>query len=73
VLDGDIILQMQSLRVIIIKVNTIAKPENIAPATKYGGKIVVCHPGITDVAKSKLTMVCTESTNGVERPASTKR
>jgi hypothetical protein len=36
---------------------TIAKPENIAPATKYGGKIVVCQPGITDVAKSKDTIV----------------
>lgn len=41
----------------------------MAPATKYGGKIVVCHPGITDVAKSIDTMVCTESTNGVDIPA----
>jgi len=24
----------------------------MAPATKYGGKIVVCHPGSKDVAKS---------------------
>ena len=32
-------------------------PEKIAPATKYGGKMVVCHPGITEVAKSKLTIV----------------
>ena len=29
----------------IARVITIAKPEKIAPATKYGGKIVVCHPG----------------------------
>ena len=47
----------------------MAKPEKIAPATKYGGKIVVCHPGTKEVAKSIDTMVCTESTNGVETPA----
>ena len=57
---------------IIIKVNTIANPEKIAPATKYGGKIVVCHPGITDVAKSMDTIECTENTNGVAKPANTK-
>ena len=50
---------------------TMAKPEKIAPATKYGGKIVVCQPCITEVAKSKDTMVCTERTNGVAKPAST--
>ena len=50
----------------------MAKPEKIAPATKYGGKIVVCQPGITEVAKSNDTIVCTESTNGVAKPASTK-
>ena len=57
---------------IIKSVFTIAKPEKIAPATKYGGKIVVCHPGITEVAKSKDTMVCTESTSGVAKPANTR-
>ena len=31
--------------------------------------MVVCHPGITEVAKSKDTIVCTESTSGVARPA----
>ncbi len=31
---------------------------------------MVCHPGITDVAKSMDTMVCTESTKGVANPAS---
>src|SRR5690606_28536586 len=55
----------------IISVNTIAKPEKIAPATKYGGKMMVCHPGITEVAKSKDTMVCTESTSSVAKPTST--
>src|SRR5215470_8494896 len=42
----------------------------MAPATKYGGKIVVCHPGRMETAKSKLTTVCTESTSGVAKPAS---
>ena len=56
----------------INKVLTIAKPENIAPATKYGGKIVVCHPGITEVAKSIDTIECTENTRGVAKPANTK-
>ena len=49
----------------------MANPEKIAPATKYGGKIVVCQPGITDVAKSKDTMVCTDNTSGVLKPANT--
>ena len=40
----------------------------MAPATKYGGKIVACHPGSTDTAKSKLTIEWTESTSGVEMP-----
>ena len=39
------------------KVLTIANPEKIAPATKYGGNIVVCHPGMTEVAKSNETIV----------------
>ena len=34
--------------------------------------MVVCQPGITDVAKSKDTIVCTESTSGVAKPAKTK-
>src|SRR6266567_2672364 len=42
----------------------------MAPATKYGGKIVVCQPGSTATAKSKLMTVCTESTRGVASPAS---
>jgi len=33
--------------------------------------MVVCHPGITEVAKSKDTIVCTESTKGVAKPANT--
>ena len=27
------------------KVTTMAKPLKMAPATKYGGKMVVCQPG----------------------------
>ena len=52
-----------------MRVMTIAKPENTAPATKYGGKMVACQPGISETAKSKLTTVSTDSTSGVERPA----
>ena len=33
----------------------MAKPLKMAPATKYGGKIVVCQPGSCATAKSKLT------------------
>jgi hypothetical protein len=52
-----------------ISVSTIANAGEDRPdATKYGGKIVVCQPGMTDVAKSKLTMVCTETTSGVASP-----
>ena len=32
----------------------------------------MCQPGITEVAKSKLTMVCTDSTSGVDKPAKTR-
>ena len=31
----------------------------------------MCQPGITDVAKSKDTIVCTDKTNGVAKPANT--
>src|SRR5215211_13676 len=50
---------------------TMAKPEKMAPATKYGGKMVVCQPGITEVAKSNDTIVCTDNTSGVDKPANT--
>ena len=46
-------------RPVISTVSTIAKPPKMAPATKYGGKIVVCQPGMTDVAKSNETTECT--------------
>src|SRR6202000_3025879 len=55
-----------------INVSTIAKPEKMAPATKYGGKIVVCQPGNCDVAKSNDTTECTESTSGVASAASSR-
>jgi hypothetical protein len=44
-------------------------PEKMAPATKYGGKIVVCQPGRFATAKSKETTVCTERTSGVLKPS----
>jgi hypothetical protein len=55
-----------------MRVWTIAKPEKTAPETKYGGKIVVCQPGIIAVAKSIETIECTENTRGVAIPASTR-
>ncbi len=60
---------LKILRIGIIKVMTIAKPENIAPATKKGGSTVVCQPGRTEIAKSKLTTVWTETTSGVAMAA----
>ena len=63
---------METFLIIISNVLTIANPENTAPATKYGGKIVVCHPGITEVAKSKDTIVWTDKTSGVANPAKTR-
>src|SRR5436190_6357173 len=56
----------------MMMVNTIPIPEKIAPATKYGGKIVVCHPGVSAIAKSKDTTECTDSTSGVEKAARNK-
>ena len=56
----------------MISVTTMAKPEKMAPATKYGGKIVVCQPGMIETAKSKLTTECTDSTSGVARAASSR-
>src|ERR1041385_4598627 len=50
-------------------VNTMPMPEKIAPATKYGGKIVVCQPGGRPIAKSNDTTECTESTSGVANAA----
>jgi hypothetical protein len=35
--------------------------------------MVVCQPGSSEVAKSMDTMVCTESTSGVDIPASIKQ
>src|SRR5262245_10887934 len=50
-------------------VNTMPMPEKMAPATKYGGKIVACQPGVSAIAKSKDTTECTESTSGVANAA----
>ena len=54
------------------RVSTIAKPAKIAPATKYGGKIVACHPGTCETAKSSDTIECTLTTSGVASPASSR-
>src|SRR5690606_30687729 len=50
-------------------VHTIAKPEKMAPATKYGGKMDACQPGTSAIAKSNDTTECTDSTSGVENAA----
>ena len=53
----------------IMIVITRATPLKIAPATKYGAKIVECHPGTIERAKSHETTECTDSTSGVAIPA----
>ena len=40
-------------------------PLKIAPATKYGPKIVECHIGTGAIEKSNDTMVCTETATGM--------
>ena len=44
-------------------------PEKIAPATKYGAKIVLCQPGTSDMAKSHDTTLWTDTTSGVASAA----
>src|SRR5258705_669701 len=58
-----------SERVRMRRVSTIPNPEYTAPATKYGGNKVACHPGRIDTAKSMLTIECTEITSGVASAA----
>ena len=48
---------------------TSATPLKMAPATKYGAKIVECQPGTIESAKSHETTECTDSTSGVAIPA----
>jgi hypothetical protein len=55
----------------INKVFTIANPRKDSSATKYGGKIVVCHPGITDSKIHRYNSMY-RSTRGVANPAKTK-
>src|SRR6476660_3534201 len=62
-------LRPNHFRIGMMIVKTIPMPEKIAPATKYGGKIVVCHPGVSAIAKSNDTTECTESTSGVAKAA----
>ena len=42
-----------------------AIPLNMAPATKYGPKIVECHIGTGAIEKSNETMVWTETATGM--------
>ena len=45
--------------------SSAAMPEKIAPTTKYGPKIVLRHIGMTVMAKSHDTIVCTETATGM--------
>ena len=40
-------------------------PLKMAPATKYGPKIVVFHIGTGAIEKSNETMVCTDTATGI--------
>ncbi len=42
-----------------------AIPLKIAPATKYGPKMVECHIGTCAIEKSNETMVCTDTATGM--------
>src|SRR4051812_44301330 len=54
-------------------VSTIAKPEKMAPATKYGGKIVGCQPRNCEGAKANDTTEGTENTTGGGGPPRGKK
>ena len=69
VVQREVCSSLNHFRIGMAIVNTIAMPEKMAPATKYGGKIVVCQPGTSAIAKSKDTTECTESTSGVANAA----
>ena len=43
----------------------MANPQKIAPPTKYGGNTVECQAETIPTEKSQLTVVCTDTTNGV--------
>ena len=79
---ASMILAMTSKCAIVIKASsrkprrtpaasttTMAKPEYIAPTTKYGGKIVSCQPGIRLAAKSMPTTLWSQTTSGTPRAA----
>jgi len=42
----------------------------MAPSTKKGANKLECHPGTRAIAKSNDTTLCTDSTRGVARAAS---
>jgi len=44
-----------------------AIPEKIAPTTKYGPKIVLCHMGWSVMENTNDTTVCTETAIGTTR------
>ena len=53
------------MRISTIAISSAAMPEKIAPTTKYGPKIVLRHIGISVIAKSHDTIVCTDTATGM--------
>ena len=47
----------------------MARPLKMAPATKYGGKRVLCQPGTRETPKSNPITECTLRTRGVASAA----
>src|SRR3954467_12360776 len=60
---------LKNLRSGMAIVNTMPMPEKIAPATKYGGKIVACQPGGSALAKSNDHTQGPHKTSGVAKAA----
>ena len=54
-----------------VQKRTLAAPARVQQLASERLQMRPIHPGITEVAKSNDTMVCTENTSGVARPAST--
>ena len=64
VIHGDVVFQFEHFTgVTSNRVSTIAKPED-STRNEVWRKMVVCHPGITEVAKSIDTIVWTDNTRG---------
>src|SRR5688500_19483 len=54
----------KNFRIGMMIVKTIPMPEQMAPATKYGGKMVACQPGVTALAQANDTTEGNDRTSG---------